>query len=119
MFIIRQEQMKAFEEEGYEQFVDETIVHLQTNYPEQTKDTSTPDLQKFVENGVTKAEPYGVVTVTDVRRFLGCMLELGEDFDVAPQTAWAGEILRDESATGTLKMDKIEEQMIFRPIEKI
>ncbi len=118
MFIIRQEQMKAFEDEGYEQFVDETVVHLQTNYPEQTKEMSTPDLRKFVETGAEKAEPYGVVTVTDVRRFLGCMLELGEDFDVAPQTAWAGEILRDESATGTLKMDKIEEQMIFSPVEK-
>lgn len=111
--------MKTFEDEGYEQFVDQTIIYLQTNYPEQTKDTSTPDLRKFVETGVEKAEPYGVETETDVRRFLGCMLELGEDFDVTPQTAWAGEILRDESASGTLKMDKIEEEMIFRPVEKV
>lgn len=111
--------MKAFEDEGFEQFVDATIIHLQTAYPEQTKEKSEPDLRKLVETGVEKSEPYGVVTETDVQRFLGCMLELGEDFDAAPETGWAGEILRDDSASGTLKMDRIEEQMIFRPVEKV
>ena len=119
MFVIRKEQMEVFNEEPYQQFVDETVVHMQTNYPEQTKEMSDADLRKMVGDGTDKAEPYGVVTVTDVRRFLGCMLELGQDFDIAPQTDWAGEILRRTDLSGTRKMDEIEEQMVFRPGEKV
>jgi len=119
MFVIRNVQMEVLKEESYQQFVDETVVHMRTNYPEQTNEMSDADLQKLVGDGADKAEPYSVVTVTDVRRFLGCMLELGQDFDIAPQTDWAGEILRRKDVSGTQKMDEIEEQMIFRPVEKV
>lgn len=119
MFIIRKEQMQVFEDSTFRQFVDDTVIHLQTHYPKQTEEMSEPDLRKMVEVGTERAETYGIVTVTDVQRFLGCMLEIGQNFDVEPQTDWAGEILRREDASGTLKMDEIEEQMNFRLVEKV
>jgi hypothetical protein len=34
MFVIRNEQMEVFQEESYQQFVEETVVNMRTDYPE-------------------------------------------------------------------------------------
>lgn len=117
MFIIREEQMKVFDDYAYQEFVDEMVVHLQTDYPKQTAEMSEPELRKMVEDGVERAEKYDITTVSDVERFLGYMLILGPDFDVAPQTSWAGDILRREETRGTAKMDSIDEHMNFETVE--
>ncbi len=95
------------------------VINLRTHYAKQVAETNETDLRHIIEDGIEKAERYGVVTVTDVERFLGYMITLGQDFDKTPETSWAGDILRQENISGISKMDSIDDRMNFRPMEKI
>ena len=118
MFIIRREQMRVFDDHAYQQFVNDMVVRLRAHYSKQLKDVTATDLRLMVEAGIERAEEYDVVTITDVERFLGYRVMLGRDFDTEPQTAWAGNILRNKNMSGTSKMDSIDDYMNFNPVEK-
>jgi hypothetical protein len=119
MFIIRKEQMRVFDDYAYKQFVDDMVVHLRTHYSKQIAEMTETDLRQMIEEGIERAEKYDVVTVTDVERFLGCMVMLGQNFDNDPETAWAGDILRNENMSGTFKMDTIDEHLNFSSMERV
>jgi hypothetical protein len=71
------------------------------------------ELQALIHYGVEKAKGYGVTRESDVRRFVECLVVHGRGFDEAPETAWAGTILRDEALDGTQKMDRISDYETF------
>ena len=119
MLVIREEQMQVFDDYAFQQFIDDMVIELRNDYPTQTAEMPEKDLRKMIEDGTDRAEIYDVTTVSDVRRFLGCMLLLGQNFDTEDQTVWAGEILRDKEMSGTLKMDEIDDQLNFRSVEKV
>jgi radical SAM superfamily enzyme with C-terminal helix-hairpin-helix motif len=113
MLKIRDEQMKVFEEASLRNFEDRMVIHFRSNLLEQTKNMSEQDLRELIKMGIDRAELYEVTDEVDVERFLECMVRYGSDFDTDPKTSWAGEILRDESFTGTEKMNQINDYELF------
>ena len=119
MLVIRETQMQVFDDYAFQQFIDDMVIELRNDYPTQTAEMPEKDLRKMIEDGTNRAEIYDVTMVSDVQRFLGCMLLLGQNFDTEDQTVWAGKILRDKDMSGTLKMDEIDDQLNFRSVEKV
>jgi len=111
MLIIRKEQMKALSESMHKQFIDRMVLHLKLVFPEQTKQVK--NLHTIIREGIDKARGYNVIAGDDVERFLECMISYGTDFDILPETLWAGEILNRKDIKGSLKMDIIDSYEIF------
>ncbi len=109
MFVIREEQMDAFSQAEIEKFENRMVLHLQSVFPDQTKNTPNPDLLNMIQLGIEKSTEYNITTEGDVRRYLECSILYGWDFDTKPETYWAGEILRDDDLDGETKMDMIEQ----------
>ena len=113
MLVIRNEQIDELAKRSRTQFVEEMVSHWKTNFAKQVAGASDDALRKRVEGGIVKAEASGITTRYDVRRYLEFAVTHGDDFEVARRTAWAGTILRDESLTGTEKMNRIDAHEMF------
>ncbi len=109
MFVIRREQMDVFSQAEIKKFESRMILHLRSVFPDQTKNTSNPDLLKMIQLGIEKSAKYNIITEGDVRRYLECSILYGWDFDTKSEIYWAGEILRDDDLDGETKMDMIEQ----------
>lgn len=113
MVIIRKEQMEVLSKNMVNQFVDNTLIHLRTIFPDQTQDMTDQQLRDMIQAGINEAESYEITDEVDVERFLECIVRYGRDYDTDPKTSWAGEILRDESLTGMEKMNQINDYELF------
>ena len=107
---IRDEQMAVFEVDARRRAFERLREHLRAACPAQTRALRDPQLLAEVEQGVAQAARYGITAEADVRVFLECRLELGADFDVREDTAWAGEILRDPTLFGSGKADLLADR---------
>jgi hypothetical protein len=117
MLKIRKRQLRMFDELALEAFEDEMFRHLRTNFARETEDKTDAGLRELIRHGIERAESYEVVTVTDVQRYLECMIVLSPDFDESGKTSWAGETLRRTDLGGTAKMDLIEENLNLKAME--
>jgi len=110
MLQIRREQMAALSCYMMERFEQRMLAELRERFPKQAAERSDEDLVELIREGIERASRYDVVTEDDVARYLACAMRLGAGFDVAAETAWAGEILRAEDLDGAGKMELIEER---------
>lgn len=108
MLIIRNEQMDVLSEYMVEQFVNEALLHLRTSFPDQIEDVPDADLRSMVYTGIKNAGEYNITIEEDVLRYLEFMITYGADFDINRDTLWAGEILNQEDAKGTEKIQLID-----------
>ena len=102
--IIRQEQMQVFSDHMRRSFQSRMAAHLRQALPGQTSGISEADLRATIAAGIDRAAGYDVTRQADVQIFLEYVIWYGLDFDTAPQTEWAGRILRDKSRNGAEKM---------------
>jgi hypothetical protein len=115
MLKIRREQVAALEADAQRRYIGRLIAHLRALYPSTTTPLSEADLVADVERGVVQAGRYGLEAEDDVRVFLECRVELGPDFDVRADTAWAGAVLRDDTLFGPEKADLLSDRVMFAP----
>lgn len=113
MLSIRKEQMQALREVARERFVKKMMTHLRRDFSEQTRELSEKELRDLVDEGMEQASEYDLEMRNDVRRYLECVAVYGPGFDTKAETAWAGRILRDNSLSGTRKMDRIADYETF------
>jgi hypothetical protein len=52
-------------------------------------------LEAFVDRAVERARTHGLTSKREVCLYLNVSMALGESFEEAPGTAWAGEFLKD------------------------
>ena len=113
MLRIRKEQLDVFSKHMRQQFEDRMAVRLRSRFPDHTSQMDDAELRTLVHDGTDRAKAHGVAKQFDVQRYLECMVLHGADFDSAPATSWAGDILRDTRLTGTEKMDRIDYHAAF------
>ena len=75
--------------------------HLRSRFPECALDDET--LHSVIVSGIARAESYEIEVEADLQRFLEYMMVLSLDFDTAPRSAWAGEILLRREIEGLRK----------------
>jgi hypothetical protein len=111
--IIRREQMDLLSESVLKQFIDRMVAHLKQEFPEQTVNMPEDNLRNLINESMQRAETYDITDEVDIERYLECVLLYGRDFDVNPETSWAGEILRNEDLSGFDKMNQINDYELF------
>lgn len=116
MLTIRREQIDAFKQ-PLARFQLEVVAHLKGRFRDLLGDWSEQGLLGLVQDGTEKASQYGMITELDVQTFIGLMVFLGANFDVAPATTWAAEILNDSTLLPSEKLAQIDEVQMFRERE--
>lgn len=122
MLRITKAQMEGFSNEMEKSFMDRTIHHLRTHFPEALKLYGLQEqtrLEAFVRHGLDDAESFGVLHEQDVRLYLECLLLFHPLFAHDPALPYAAETLRSKELSGTEKMDLIHDWMIFEVREKL
>lgn len=93
MLTIRKEQVKAFEEQKHQVFVDEMVQHIQIFTPKQFKIIGEASVRQVIILGISKAESYGLTYRGPVQFYIELMFMFGSDFDTDPQYQWIFEML--------------------------
>lgn len=107
MLVIRKYQMDEFTKYELKKFEDFMVRHLKQDLSKKVKGLPEETLRDMIQRGVSVAEEYGIRIEDDVKRYIDLMFILGEDFDVSPETSWAGELLRKEEMEPEERLNKI------------
>ena len=112
MLIIRDEQIRVFQQSRRTQFEDDMVAHLQRRFAGRPVAENAERLRVLVREGIQTAGTYGIKVVYDVRRFLEFSAELGPDFHRLP---WVKKVLDDPTLSACGKMEQIDERSLFAP----
>lgn len=113
---INPSQLRAFHQKTEANFIRNQVARLYKAFPSQTADLERQqiNLDGFVVNQQRRAGNYQVVNEQDFELYLDCAIVLGTNFDVSPLNKWMTDILIDQSLSGTDKMSRIHDRLLFR-----
>jgi hypothetical protein len=93
MWMIRQEQMDAFEQAALRQFEREMVIHSKEFSPRVCKEIADEQLLVTIRWAIDRASKYGFTCRGPIRLFIEMMFLLGCGFDADPQYPWISEVL--------------------------
>ena len=107
---ISPDQMKRLGDAMHHSFVLGAVARLRRLFPETTARHSDDTMLLFVRHGIERARQHQLVTVTDVERWLGLMMQLGPYFDTADQPEFAPvhAALGNFEVYGPIRLDEAE-----------
>lgn len=117
MLIIKPAQYAALRALQLDGSVQRQIERLRSRHASRLAALSEEQVRKIALTGIERAGEYEFRTEGQVAFYLELMLDFGPDFDVQATTAWAGEILNDDSLTPPQKMTRLDEVRTFVPKE--
>ncbi len=107
--VIRNEQMDALQKSSIDNYAARVAVELRRQFPAKLTGTTNGQLRELVHQAIRRAEPYGVVSEGDVKRYAEYMVEYGPDFD---RNQWAQPTLT-AAMSGSEKMDELDSYTTF------
>lgn len=110
MFVLSDKHMEAFAKSQRDRFIDHMERHLESRFPDDCRKLGAKEVRKRIEEGIEGAASYDIRAERDVSTFIRYMFALGPGFDLAPQTAWAGEILKDRKRPAADRLEAIRER---------
>jgi len=105
MLVLRNEQLKAFEENGKQDFVNRAKLFLLEQYPIQAKEYSQSQLEELIKNASDRSLNYGIKTEQGIMCFIVLMFEWALDFDTNLNYKWVQPVLNSKEKD---EEDKIE-----------
>lgn len=93
MFKISRKQMDAFSLASREGFENRMVTHLVRFFPERCLGEGENWIRQLINQGIAHAARHGIVTESDVCKYIDLMLVLGRNFDEEPDLKWAQDIL--------------------------
>jgi hypothetical protein len=81
--------------------------HARTFWPGQCDDLGEDGLNARVQLAIDRAAQFGIEAERDVARFLDLLFVWGDDFAESEPTAWARDILEDETLDSPLKVHQL------------
>lgn len=119
MLVIRSPQIDALLEPRRRPHVARLAERLRQRHPEALATRTDADLCALCTKGLAKALAHGCNEPPHDEHYLDLMVILGEDFDTAAQTRWAGEILRTHMVFGPARLSHIERHRAMRHLRSI
>jgi hypothetical protein len=113
MLTLRQEQLDAFAQSARQAFIDRMSAHLRSGFFPSIAGLDDAALVEFIEHGMAAAPRYGMEAEEHVRYYIESMAIYGKALDTAPETAWAGRILRDPQLSGVEKVVRMNAYELF------
>jgi hypothetical protein len=99
MFQLRDEHHQAFQTATMDAFERRAIVHVRTNFPEQSSNLSDDEIRARVRSGLVRARAYGFETERQGMRFIDTGFLLGPYFDTRQDTAWTQRVLNQPESS--------------------
>jgi|ERR1022692_1815793 hypothetical protein len=118
MLTIRKEQEDVFCEAASQRFIERASEHLKKSFGPQCEALGGVKLREFIRSGVQRADRWDVTTSRNVCIYLDVMMTLGVDFDRDPRLPWIRRILGSQSATETVRIDRLYEA-VMRMLDQI
>lgn len=114
--IIRKAQIETFAASSLEAFVTRMISMLEIQFPEWAAAIvrSGHSLDSVVRSAMAEAASFGVEAESDLEVYIQCLVLLGSTFANDLTALWARGILRRTDLSGTEKMNKIHNHLLFR-----
>ena len=97
MLIIREAQLKTFEEAALAQFEERMAGYLDESFPRESVLQDPVRKRAIITFGRERAGRYGITSERDIFFFLTLMFMLGSWFDEDPQLPWCATRLADQS----------------------
>jgi hypothetical protein len=97
MLKLRVEQMQVLAQVPQREYQKNMMLHAQKFFPEECTKIGALNLEKFIQDGIAKADGYGIDDRADVAKFLNLQFVFGPEFD--HECAWASEVLGNVSIT--------------------
>ncbi|APR86607.1 Hypothetical protein A7982_11956 [Minicystis rosea] len=107
MLKILREQLDHFARKARRDFAERVVLHIDLTYPELAASMPEDVLRARVEDGMDRAERYGIVMEEDAVEFILMLFALGPAAD--EEIPWVRAILRDRDLDGGGKMKRLEE----------
>lgn len=89
MLVMRDAQLKTFEQVAVERFQGALRVHIQTFFPRHAEVLGQAHLERVIHYALEKAERRNLKTERAVFLYTGLLLMLGSEFEKDPQLPWA------------------------------
>ncbi len=103
MLRMRREQMEVLAQVPQREYLKQMVEHAKQFFPGECKKIGAQNLEKFIQDGIAKANSYGIEGRSDMAQFLDLKFAFGAQFDQS--CVWAREILENPSLTsGTAKV---------------
>jgi len=97
MLKLRVEQMQVLAQVPQREYLKNMVAHALKFFPDECAKIGAPNLKKFVQDGIAKADKYGIEDRADVAKFLNLQFVFGPEFDL--ERVWASEVLGNASIT--------------------
>lgn len=112
MLTIRKEQKEALDAVMRANFLAKTVAHLKELFPDGVGKNPDEELVALVEDGIKRAEKYGITAEREVTLFVDLLAGLGADFTNQRQYRWVVSMLNDKDYGPPEKME-----LIYRRLE--
>jgi len=109
MLRLKKSQMAAYDEVALEQFVDETLAHVEAHFPDHLRTFGRPRVREAVAFDVGQARAHGLTTERSMCLYVTLAMMLGSTFDRDLHVPWAAQIL-GEAAPQTARIDALTDQ---------
>ena len=120
MLKINKEQMGIFEEDYFRRRI-EKICHVMAKvYEDAAVELGADGVERRVRLAIEQAKEHGIEEPLNKERYVHLMFFLDrEDFDTAPETEWAGQILGWPDADEHLKIAALEKRAQEEAINRL
>jgi hypothetical protein len=108
MLKIKATQMRALGSGARQRFEESAVALMRKEFPQTTAGRPDDVLRQFAGVGIERARVHGIVTVSDVERWLRLMVRLGPRFDQDPRYPQLRAILDQTDASAEQRMDALE-----------
>ncbi|HZS52791.1 MAG TPA: hypothetical protein VFA65_00200 [Bryobacteraceae bacterium] len=125
MLTIRDAQMRFVAQKRQGLFEEQTLHHLEAEYPEHFTDLGPDGVRALIERAKSAAAMHRIDSPDALAMLIELMLEFGESFERTPERARLRKLLEHPTLPGDVKVyairDRIEQHtggrrlMIFRP----
>jgi len=112
MLVIRDGQLGEIEKEMKEdQFKRRLLKAMQKAWPARCAALGENGLKAWINSGVKRALNQNIKNHNNITRYIHLMFLLGrEDFETAPETSWAGQILAWQNASEEFRLAAVEKR---------
>lgn len=112
MLVIRNQQMSVFEKAATENRFNRFYDNLARIYPHVAARLGAEGVRARAQRAMDRAESHGFRERENIEAFVHIAFLLDrEDFDTAPETQWAGQILAWENADAYTKIAALEKRI--------
>lgn len=115
MLIIRKEQMKVFERQIENNFINTVVEKIRSDHANATNGLPDNVLRKRIEYGLQRAGDYGLTWQNNLITFVTMMFEIGVGFDNCPVFQ---KHLTDQSLPPNARMEQLLKQTDYRDWEE-